>query len=172
MWAAEKLFHLSGSAASKQEAGSLAASWAPAATFASVATLGSAAVTGALSLGVAVAAMGALGGAAQAMASGGIVEGGRQFIQVNEAGREAVLNARATSFLGDNFIHSLNAGRFASATSRMPMAGSTQGGSSQTHFLLVDSRNSQAARDYLESAKGQVHIINIVRNNKTTMGIG
>lgn len=42
--------------------------------------------------------------------SGGVVAGGRQIIQVNENGQEAVLNARALQTFGPDFVASLNAG--------------------------------------------------------------
>ncbi len=48
------------------------------------------------------------------------------------------------------------------------------GGNSQpivVHMILVDSRNSQAARDHNASAGGQAQIVEIVKNHKMEIGI-
>lgn len=44
---------------------------------------------------------------------GGVIEGGPQFIGVNERGTESVLNASATSALGKSTIDAINLGKFA-----------------------------------------------------------
>lgn len=96
------------------EAGALAAAWAPAASFASLATLGANAApaaaaiagTNALSQGIALASN--FGGAFQ---NGGLVSGGRQFIQVNEAGEEFVMRASAVRRIGLPTLQALNDNR-------------------------------------------------------------
>lgn len=113
---------------------------------------------------------------------GGVVRGGRQTIMVNEAGTESVLNARATAMLGENAINALNAGiglesRIASnmsVPSRSFASADAAGGKSQpivVNLVLVDSRNAQAARDFVTSSEGQVVIADVVRNQKMAAGI-
>lgn len=99
------------------QATSQASAWAPAAIAASIATEGSAAAIGAgaftaaLAAGTAIAgALGSASSATGAYASGGVVPGGKQLIWVNEAGQEAVLNARALATVGHNFVNALNSG--------------------------------------------------------------
>jgi len=204
-----------------------AAIWATPAYFASVATLGAADAAGlaALQAGQSLAIAGGLLGGA--FAEGGVVHGGQQVIQVNERGQEAVLNAGATSALGEDVINRLNRGAFDPSTLKaaisgtmpaMAMAGAlsdqgntnvfnrlssgmvalgnigprvasnlstqsiftsntmdvqneTRSGSESIHILLVDSRNSQAAKDFLASSEGRARIVEIARDNKQEIGI-
>lgn len=152
------------------------------ATLASIESWGIAVVVGLVAIGAILAAtMGAF-------ETGGVVRGGKQPIIVNEKGTESVLNARATAMLGEDTINRLNAGIIGGAGLEARMAGSftvpsetrigtgpatpTQTSNNQRmHLLLVDSRNQQAAKDFMSSAAGRAMVLDIVKNNKTEAGI-
>ena len=141
------------------------------ATLASISSYGVAAAIG-------IAAVAAILASVGAFQEGGIVQGGRQLIQVNERGREAVLNANATAMLGDDVINRLNAGQFDSlrAESDILLASAAGGGVAgqappvNASFLIVDNMYSQAARDYIASNSGQTQILELIRNNRTDIG--
>lgn len=132
-----------------------------------------------VAVAIGVAAIAAILASVGAFAEGGIVQGGEQFIRVNEQGREAVLNARATALLGPDMINSLNAGvatfpdapRGGGGNSGSAQQSASSSGSTNHQFLFVDSRNSQAAREFMESTAGRALIVEIVRNSKTEIGI-
>lgn len=130
------------------------------------------------------------------MQEGGIVPGGPQIIMVNEAGPEAILNARTTAMLGAEKIAALNAGimdferqRVASvappsdtmintgASSRSGESFASQasaGGSGIQHvtILIVDRRDKQGILDTMASAEGKVIVADMVRNNRLEIGVG
>jgi hypothetical protein len=122
--------------------------WAPAATAASIATLGSAAIEGAATAKMAIVSS-ALG-----LATGGIVRGPgtgtSDSILARLSNGEGVLNARATSLVGEDFINSLNAGALslaalpASVASQLPSAASSARSSSPT-LLSADSTGQGGA---------------------------
>lgn len=119
---------------------------------------------------------------------GGMLHGGPQLIQVNENGQESILNARATAMLGEDTINAMNAGYFdlesrmasrvmevpQSSSHMAPSMGQQSGsqGTGQVSIILVDSRNSQAARDFMESSSGRAIIVEVVRDQKVEVGIG
>jgi len=88
---------------------------------ASVSSFGAAAIIGIALLIAGIAAL--------AFESGGMIPGGEKLIRVNEAGQESVLNARATSTLGSEFVNAVNSGNFAAAQQMMnPLGGLTRPG--------------------------------------------
>lgn len=128
-----------------------------------------------IAVAIGVAAIAAILASIGAFQEGGVVQGGRQLIQVNESGREAVLNARATAMLGESAINDLNSGRSAglqaSAASRSFAPDAERAAAPATqHILLVDSRNAQAARDFLVSSGGRSLVAEVVRDMKTEIG--
>lgn len=110
-FALAKAFGTGATAAAVGEAGAVAAAWAPAAIGASIATFGAASGIGLSSylssLAVGEAATLAVG----AFEKGGVVSGGKQLIQVNEAGEEFVVNAAATR-QNRSLLESINDGTF------------------------------------------------------------
>jgi len=88
---------------------------------ASVSSFGVAAILGIALLIAGIAAL--------AFEKGGMIPGGEKLIRVNENGQEAVLNARATSTLGSDFVNAVNSGNFAAASQMMnPLGGLTRPG--------------------------------------------
>lgn len=151
------------------------------AILASIGSWGWAAIIGLAVVGGILAAMGTF-------EKGGVIGGGRQVIQVNENGTESVLNARATAMLGEGTINALNAGMMGAQGLQSRIAGGlsiptssgmssmergSQGGRGGQHvnILMVDSRNAQAAKDFIESSGGQVVVAKAVRNQKTNIGM-
>lgn len=128
-----------------------------------------------VAVAIGVAAIAAILASVGAFEAGGVVKGGRQLIQVNENGTEAVLNARATALLGEGFINDLNSGVMTGSAARSEAArssvGSDAGSPIQVHVLLVDDARSQEARDYIESSGGRAHIARVVRSQRTEIGI-
>lgn len=175
------LFSKTVAATTSSTAASAAAAWAPAATLASIATMGgasgagTAALAAALAAGVAMASAGSIaGGAVSAFAEGGVVGGPEQFIRVNERGTESVLNAGATAMVGNagvdllNYLGSRGLERgFASGLE--PMDGS--GREARVSIILVDSRNAQAAKDFLASSEGKTVVADVVRERKLDVGV-
>lgn len=147
------------------------------ATLASIASWGTAVVVGLAAIAGVLASMGAF-------EAGGVVHGGRQIIQVNESGTEAVLNARATARLGESGVAALNAGDFdlaARMANRMaedspsyPSMRSSEFGSSAggemklTVIVVANERDAVAA---MASAAGRAVIVNTVRDSKMEIGI-
>lgn len=149
------------------------------ATLASIGSWGIAVVIGLAAIAGVLASIGAF-------ETGGVVSGGRQIIQVNENGQESVLNARATAALGRSTIDAFNAGMFdlesrasgsfttASGGSQdfsSGLGGGSEGGEIKLTLVLVDSRNAQAAMDAIVSSAGRAAIVEIVRNERTDIGI-
>lgn len=137
------------------------------ATLASISSWGVAVAIGLAAIAAVLAGVGAF-------EKGGVVEGGKQTIVVNERGQEAVLNARATAMLGAQRIAALNAGIATNlaAPESVPVAapGATQQQPVQVSILLVDSRNSSAAKDFIESSQGRVVVAEVVRQARLEIG--
>jgi hypothetical protein len=165
------------------QAATTAAAWAPAAIAASIASFGSAAATGATAFATAMISGTALATGLSGFEAGGVVGGGRQIIMVNESGTEAVLNARALRNAGAGFVDDLNAGHSPAyaamrasgggAGSARPGGGGAGGGVTvhghQVSVMMVDSRNQ--AREYLNSAQGQKHVVDIARRRRVDIGV-
>lgn len=147
-----------------------------------------------VAVAIGVAAIAAILASVGAFEKGGVVKGGRQMIQVNEAGTESVLNARATALLGEERINALNAGTMTVRDLEAALAASIalpgdaasmrvnarsgpvqerqpQASNQQFHIALFDNRTHSAVREFMESAAGKAYLIDLVRNNKTEIGI-
>jgi len=141
-----------------------------------------------IAVAIGVAAIAAIMASFGAFEAGGVVAGGKQAIVVNESGPEAVLNSRATAMLGHDTINKLNSGVMGAMSLESRMAsgfgGSFQDSGSVTSgsvsgsgqdlkvsFVLVDSRNSQAARDFITSSEGRVIVAEVVRDQRTEVGV-
>lgn len=112
--ALEAIFH----ATSIGMAATTAAAWAPAAVAASIATGGGAAVTGTAAY-ISSLAVGKAASVVAAFEKGGLVKGGRQLIQVNEAGEEYVVPAHVVRGLGVDLMDKLRQGDFSKFTAGM-----------------------------------------------------
>lgn len=154
------------------------------ATLASISSWGIAVVIGLAAIAGILASMGAF-------EKGGVVQGGKQIIMVNESGQEAVLNARATAALGEDRIAAMNAGRFdgldlesrvvsnlgmnqpmPARDTFMPVAAGTGDGKKQSLILfLVDKRDPEAFRNFVASEDGKVVIAEAVKDKRIEIGI-
>jgi hypothetical protein len=170
-----------------------AAIWAAPAALSTIASYGESAAQAPELIGIAMGMTQAL-----AFASGGIIPAGERLIRVNENGQEAVLNARALSFLGPDFVHAVNSGllgasdvgnRLAGSVSRpitsdanayqqMLMEGAKQsagGGSGvnvEGHKLTaVFPSSRQETIDFLKSAEGEKILIDTVKRRRVDIGI-
>lgn len=157
-----------------------AAAKAPSALLESIKSYGVAALIGAAAFAGVMAAVGGF-------ASGGVVAGGEQLIRVNEQGTEGVVNARGLAAIGPEMLQRINAGLITASdlaagipagfAAGVPSGGGPAGsaaagaGPMTVHLLLVDSRNSQAARQFLESAAGRVMIREIVTDERQEIGV-
>ena len=145
--------------------GQEAAAKAPSALLTSISSYGIAAVVGLAALTAALAAMGGFAeggytGAGGKMEPAGLVHRG-----------EFVIPADRVNEYGLGFFEALRAGSVSpSASPSIAPSGSDPGsGSGAVTIILVDSRNE--ARKWVESAEGQARIVEIVRNQRTEIGI-
>ena len=167
--------------------------WATPAILADIASYGGASEQAPIDLGIAIAAGQALSDIS-GFATGGIVPGGEQFIRVNEAGTESVLNARATSFLGRDFINAINTGAFSNLSGRIASSltrpatsdpffqeqaraaaaggGGAGGVNVQGHKLTaIITKSPQETLDALKSAEGERIILNAVKRRRLDIGL-
>jgi hypothetical protein len=119
--------------------------------------------------------------------SGGVIEGGRKIISVNENGTEAVLNARATSLLGKSGVSALNAGAMISPISNITKpafqpATSTIGGgasagsgfsgeSKPERTIVIDHRNTGYLEELQRDPNYRNHFVHMMRQNRGAIGI-
>lgn len=141
------------------------------ATLASISSYGVAAAIGVAAVAAALAAAGAF-------EHGGIVHGSEQLIRVNERGTEAVLNAQATAFLGEEMINALNAGRLdpIAASPQMQRApldppASAAAGPRNIQINVLTKGDLQALKDALATSEGQALIADAVRRQRIEIGI-
>jgi len=194
--ALKKLFGLT----DKSEAAASAAAWAPAAVAASIASYGGAAVAGFTGYAVAMSAGTALatGLSAAAFAEGGVVPGGRQFVQVNERGPEVIIKAETVRRFGVPFFTKLNQGvldlysamnaapsfvekpitadagamqQFAQASGggRSAGASSVHVAPTPLHLAVLDDHNKFLR--WLESNAGKNIVVKHVRDSRNEVGI-
>ena len=124
--------------------------------------------------------MGANAASATGFAEGGLVTGpdGRDRIPAMLSNREFVLPANATSYYGTSLLESMRARAISpssinhfpslhsSITSSSP---SVNVGSPAVHVVFVS--DGQEARRYLESTVGKNHVVKIVRQRATDVGV-
>jgi hypothetical protein len=82
---------------------------------------------------------------------------------------EFVTPADRVNEYGIGFFKSLRAGAASPSVSPPIAPSGSNPGSGAITIVLVDSRNE--ARKWVESAEGQAHIVEIVRNQRTEIGI-
>jgi hypothetical protein len=137
---------------------------APNALMTSITSYGIAAIVGLAALTAAMAAMGGF-------AEGGFTGAGAKMEPAGVVHRgEFVVPADRVSEFGVGFFESIRQGSLtpADTASATPSAG-TGGEGKPVTIILVDSRNE--ARQWVESAEGQARIVEIVRNQRTEIGI-
>jgi hypothetical protein len=203
MMALEKVFSKTIGATAATTAAQLNAYWAPAAVNASIASYGAAAAAGltlytaSLTSGVAMGVGMSAGSAALAFEKGGLVPGGRQMIQVNEAGQEFVVSNRGVQNVGVDFLNALNAGMitardvatgipegiasqipsssfYSGPRSVRPTSASAAGAGSKSDdltIIMVDSRRSAEFKQAMQSAEGRVIVLDIVKGAKIELGM-
>ncbi|MCL4181227.1 MAG: hypothetical protein KJ072_26220 [Verrucomicrobia bacterium] len=145
--------------------GQEAAAKAPSALLTSISSYGIAAVVGLAALTAALAAMGGF-------AEGGYTGAGGKLEPAGLVHRgEFVIPADRVNEYGLGFFEALRAGSVSpSASPSIAPSGSDAGsGAGAVTIILVDSRNE--ARKWVESAEGQARIVEIVRNQRTEIGI-
>ena len=186
MRALSVVFHAEAIAQGTTTAASLSAAYATPATLASIFTLGVADAVGVAGLASALAAgtalsVGANAASAAGFAEGGLVNGpdGRDRIPAMLSNREFVLPAHATEFYGTALLESMRARAVSPAAiantsgsfSRNAPAGSpnVNVGAPAVHVVFVS--DGQEARRYLESTVGKNHVVKIVRQRGTDVGV-
>jgi hypothetical protein len=138
-------------------------------------------IAGPLVFAASIAGMIALVTSLAKFEKGGVVGGGRQFIQVNEAGTESVLNAGATSWLGQSGVDALNSGRFSNVVAALPTpytrpaqtvagaaAGSSQSRPERTVF--VDYRNHNAIEQLKRDPRYRTSVVKINHDTRRALG--
>lgn len=164
--------------ASIQEGTTDAAAKAPGALMSSISSYGVAAIVGIAAL---LAAMAAIGGGFE---SGGYTGNGATHAPAGLVhGKEFVLNAGAVNKYGLPLLTSMNAQATRSWEAGQPMAPAGRGmgavssmgqpesgGKKVVNVVMVDNRN--AARDYLRTAEGEAHLVDVVRRNSLKIGVG
>ncbi len=140
-----------------------AAAKAPNALLTSITSYGLAAVIGLAALTAAMAAMGGF-------AEGGFTGTGGRMEPAGLVHRgEFVIPAERVSEFGVGFFESIRQGALTPADTVAPATGAATGAEKPVTIILVDSRNE--ARQWVESAEGQARIVEIVRNQRTEIGI-
>jgi hypothetical protein len=136
---------------------------APSALLTSITSYGVAAVVGLAALTAALAAMGSF-------AAGGFTgTGGRDEPAGLVHRGEFVIPADRVNEYGIGFFEALRAGTVSPSVSPPTAQFGSDPGSGAITIILVDSRNE--ARQWVESAEGQARIVEIVRNQRTEIGI-
>jgi hypothetical protein len=135
---------------------------APNALMTSITSYGAAAIVGLAAFAAAMAAMGAFAeggftGAGSRMEPAGLVHRG-----------EFVVPADRVAEFGVGFFKNIRQGTVGPDDVAPPAAGEESSGRPIT-IILVDSR--QEAKRWAESVEGQATIVNVVRNNRTEIGI-
>jgi phage-related protein len=141
-----------------------AAAKTPNALLTSITSYGLAAVIGLAAL---TAAMAAVGG----FAEGGFTGAGNKLEPAGLVHRgEFVIPADRVSEFGVGFFESIRQGALTPADTVATTPGTASGAEGKPlTIILVDSRNE--ARQWVESAEGQARIVEIVRNQRTEIGI-
>lgn len=164
---------LVGTAIQKAAAAAAADSWAGPAILASVATFGAAAAQAPASVAAALATAPALATMSLATGGGGFAAGGftgegpRDAIAGVVHRGEWVMPADTVRAWGRDVMAAIQAGPERAALDgaiRQPSGG-------RLNLLLVDSRQSAAARAFLESAEGRALIVDLVRQHRLEAGI-
>jgi hypothetical protein len=184
MRALSAVFHAEAIAQGTTTAASLSAAYATPATLASIFTLGVADAVGVAGLASALAAGTALSvganAAAAGFAEGGLVTGpdGRDRIPALLSNREFVLPANATSYYGTALLESMRARAVSPSVVGTVGPAVRSGGSASpnvnvgaptVHVVFVN--DGQEARRYLESNIGKNHVVKIVRQRATDVGV-
>lgn len=164
---------LIGTAVQQAAAAAAAASWAGPAILASVATFGAAAAQAPASVAAALATAPALATMSLATGAGGFARGGftgegpRDAVAGLVHRGEWVMPADTVRAWGRDVMAAIQAGPERAALDGIV----PQPSGGRLNLLLVDSRQSAAARAFLESTEGRALIVDLVRQHRLEAGI-